>query len=377
MTPLFRKKNSEFEIIVAGGGISGAAIAYGLAASGRRVAMIDAPTSTNKASRTNVGLIWCQSKFLHLPNYAKWGFQSSRLFPELIRELEEVSNIKVPARFSGGLIACIGEEEYQSRGEYIDKLRDALGEYRGSMISREQLEKKLPHISFGKEVTGAAWCEEDGLVEPLVLLRAYKVAFCNKGGVLIETLINEVEPHGGGYRVHTDRGPMDCERVVLAAGLANRRLAQFAIAKLPVLADKGQVLLIEREPQIMPIPILGLTQTFGGTIIIGFKHEFIGHDTRVVPADLATEGKWAMKIWPELANKKLIRTWSGLRVMPEDKQAIYSRLPGHPRAILINTHSAVTLAAAHTKYLPEYILDGELPETARQMTLKRFGYECG
>ena len=45
--------------------------------------VLDAPTDTNKASRTNVGLIWCQSKFLHLPDYAKWGFVSSRLYPAL------------------------------------------------------------------------------------------------------------------------------------------------------------------------------------------------------------------------------------------------------------------------------------------------------
>ena len=370
-------KVTQQDVIVIGGGISGVALAYGLADKGRKVTIVDAPTATNKASRTNVGLIWCQSKFLHEPNYAKWGFISARLFPELTRELEDVSGITIPVNYTGGLIACLGEEQYRQRGDYIVKLRAALGEYKGNMIGRGELEQKLPGINFGSEVTGAAWCEEDGVIEPLLLLRAFKVALQKKGVATHHALVNQVEPlSNGGYRVYTTGGVLEGERIVLAAGLANRRLANFAVPDIPVHADKGQVLLVERMPQVMPIPMLGVTQTFGGTIIIGFRHEFVGHDTAVVPEAVSTEGSWAMRIWPELAQKCLIRTWSGLRVMPKDGVAIYSQLPNHPNVFLMNTHSAVTLAAAHARLLSDFILGGDLPETAREMTLKRFGYDC-
>lgn len=365
------------DVIIIGGGISGVALAYGLAGKGRKVTLVDAPTVTNNASRTNVGLIWCQSKFLHEPNYAKWGFVSARLFPGLTQELKDVSGITIPVKYTGGLIACLGEEEYKQRGDYIVKLREALGEYKGDMIGRAELEQKLPGINFGPEVTGAAWCEEDGVVEPLLLLRAFKVALQRKGVATHHALVNEVEPLShGGYRLHTTGGILESERIVLAAGLANRRLANFAVPDIPVHADKGQVLLVERMPHVMPIPMLGVTQTFGGTVIIGFRHEFVGHDTKVVPEAVSTEGRWAMRIWPELAQKRLIRTWSGLRVMPKDGVAIYSQLPNHSNAFLMNTHSAVTLAAAHARLLPDFILGGELPEIAREMTLKRFGYDC-
>lgn len=370
------KKPTEQDVIIAGGGISGVALAYGLANKNHRVTVVDAPTETNKASRTNVGLVWCQSKFLHMPSYAKWGFLSARLFPELTRELEEVSGIEIPARYTGGLIPCLSEEDFSERGDYIEKLREALGEYRGNMIDRDQLEQKLPDIKFGHEVVGAAWCEEDGVVDPLALLRAYRLALPKVGVNFERAVINDVKPMNGGYRVFTTNGPMDCDRLVLAAGLANRRLAKFAVPDLPIRADKGQVLLVERLPQVMPIPLLGMTQTFAGTVIIGFRHDFVGHDTCVVPSDVATEGQWAIRVWPDLGKRRLIRTWSGLRIMPEDKQAIYSRLPNHPNAAVINTHSAVTMAAAHTRLLSDFLLGGELPEIAQGMTLKRFGYTC-
>jgi octopine oxidase subunit B len=369
----FNQQSSEHDIIIAGGGISGLALAYGLVAGGAKVTLLDAPTATNKASRTNVGLIWCQSKFLHLPDYANWGFHSSSFFPALTQELEEVSGLGIPVNYTGGLIACVGQKEYEAKAAYIEKLKVTLGDYPGGMLSRGELENKLPKIGFGPDVVGAAWCEADGVVEPLALMRAYKVAFQKLGGNFVETLIHDVQPKDGSYCVFTDKGQMNCERLVLAAGLSNRRFSKFALPNLPVSADKGQVLLVERMPAVMPIPLLGVTQTFGGTVIIGFRHEFIGHDTRIVPEDVATEGRAAIKIWPELAKKRLIRAWSGLRVMPDDKQAIYSRLPDHPKVTLINTHSAVTLAAAHTRHLPEFILGGNLPELARNMTLERFG----
>ena len=119
----------EYDIIIAGGGISGVAIAYGLISknSQLKIAVLDSPTETDRASRTNVGLVWCQSKFLDKPHYAKWGFLSRRLFPELLQELKEVSGIQVPAYFEGGVIPVLSEQEYTAKGEYIEGLRQALG----------------------------------------------------------------------------------------------------------------------------------------------------------------------------------------------------------------------------------------------------------
>lgn len=367
---------STYDIIIVGGGITGAALAYGLSGAGRRVAVLDELTPANMASRTNVGLIWCQSKFLHLPDYARWGFLSSRLFPELVDELQRLTGMHIPVNFTGGLIPCLGEEGYAKRGDYIDKLREALGTYRGHMIDRAELETKLPRIAFGPEVVGAAWCEEDGVIEPLTLLRAFRAALPRAGVDLVQAGVCDVRPSAGGYTLRTSKGDYACERLVLAAGLGNRRLAGFAMPSLPVFADKGQVLLVERLPQVMPIPLLGVTQTFGGTVVVGFRHEKVGHDTRVDPRAVAGEGAWALRVWPELGARRIIRTWTGLRVMPDDNMAIYSPLPGHPNAILVNTHSAVTMAAAHARLLPPFLLGGELPETARGMTLRRFGHAC-
>lgn len=364
------------DILIVGGGITGVALAYGLAGSGRRITVLDHQTPTNRASRTNCGLIWVQSKFLHLPDYARWGFLSSRAYPELVSELEALTGLRIPVQFRGGLIPVLSEAEYQQRGDYIAKLRETLGEYRGGMIDRRELDALLPGIRFGKEVTGAAWCEEDGVIEPLALLRAFRAALPRKGVELLDRGVLDVQPQDGGYRVTTDNGIYEGGTLILAAGLANRRFARFALPSLPVYPDMGQILLVERMPYVMPIPVLGATQSFGGTVILGFRHENAGHRMTIEQKGVSGEGQWAMRVWPELAGKRVIRAWTGLRVMPNDSMAIYSRLPGHANAYLINTHSAVTMAAAHARLLPPFLLGGDLPETARGMTLQRFGFTC-
>ncbi len=383
-----QNNRTEYDIIIVGGGISGLAVAYGLYKKNPqcKLAIVDAPTEVNKASRTNVGLLWCQSKFLEVPEFARLGIMSCRIFPELLKELHDDTGVNVTVNYTGGLIPTVGEAEYKRRSDYIDNLKTTLvgspyGDYKGSMLSYEELSKKLPKIKFGEEVTGAAWCEDDGIVDPLLLLRTYRQALEKLGAHFIaDTLVYDIVPQNGQYKVNTSKGSIFGERLVMAAGLANRRLVQFDEAfqekALPIFADKGQVFLTERLPYVMPIPVLGCTQTFGGTVIIGFKHETRGHDATVIPSAVAQEGAWALKVWPELAKKRIIRTWPGLRVMPDDKVAIYSHLPNHKNVTLINTHSAVTFAAVHTRILPDYIMGNELAECAQNMTLKRFGFDC-
>ena len=54
--------HNEFDVAVIGGGLVGAAIAWGLAKRGRSVAMLDDGDIAFRASRGNFALIWVQSK---------------------------------------------------------------------------------------------------------------------------------------------------------------------------------------------------------------------------------------------------------------------------------------------------------------------------
>ncbi|MGH7052139.1 MAG: FAD-dependent oxidoreductase, partial [Acetobacteraceae bacterium] len=57
----------EYEFVVIGGGLVGAAIGWGLARLGQRVAVLDEGDVAWRASRGNFALVWVQSKGLGMP----------------------------------------------------------------------------------------------------------------------------------------------------------------------------------------------------------------------------------------------------------------------------------------------------------------------
>ncbi len=369
------KAEQDFNVLIIGGGVTGAAIGYGLAKQGESVCVLDASPLKDRASRSNMGLIWCQSKALGNPAYVRWGFLSSRLFTELDKDIKATTGIDIAHQPVGGIIPCLGQTEFERRANYINDLRvEAGGEYPGEMLSRTELETLLPKIRFGDQVVGATFCDQDGFVEPLKLLFGLRAAMTQRGGTFLpRTRATEICPvDGGGYRVKTQDKVFTCERLVLAGGLGNLPLARPFDVKVPIHPDRGQVLLTERVGNILPIPLLGITRTPGGTIMVGFMHENVGTDTRLVPESVAKEGRWAQTVWPKITDLRVIRCWSSLRVMPDDGFPIYDTLPGHPNLFLINAHSAVTLAAAHATVLPDYILGRKTSGDHLNFGLSRF-----
>jgi len=78
---------AQFDAIVIGGGLVGAAIGYGLVRDSLRVAIVDEGDIAFRASRGNFGLVWVQSKGLGAPHYQRWTRLSAEEWPALAQEL--------------------------------------------------------------------------------------------------------------------------------------------------------------------------------------------------------------------------------------------------------------------------------------------------
>ena len=368
--------NASFDVVVVGGGVTGAAVGYGLAKRGVRTCLVDAVPTFSRASRANMGLIWCQSKALGCPQFVRWGFASSRAYGKLAEELRELTGIDTGYAPTGGIIPCLGEPELEQRAQFIEKLRLETedGTSPASVLSRKELEGLLPKVPFGPEVSGGIWSNMDGYVDPLHLMFAFRKGFVKRGGTLIAgERVTEVTPAGGGYRLACGERTLECGKLVLAAGLGTRKLAAQLGADIPVFPNKSQVLLLERIPaDVLPIPLLGIARTFGGTVMIGAAHENMGMDRTLTPEVLARNADWAIRVWPELARKRILRFWTGLRVWPKDAYPIYDRIPGHENAFIFAMHSAVSLAAVLERTLPDYVMGKPLPPDGSIFTLARF-----
>src|SRR5260370_39176695 len=80
---------ADFDVAVVGGGLVGAALAWGLARAQQRVVVLDEGDVAHRASRANFALVWVQSKGLGMPEYAAWTKRSSDSWQGMAQELKQ------------------------------------------------------------------------------------------------------------------------------------------------------------------------------------------------------------------------------------------------------------------------------------------------
>ena len=72
---------TDFDTIIVGGGLVGAAVACGIASKGNSVAIVDGEDGDFRASRGNFGLVWVQGKGAKHAPYAQWSGNAAKLWP--------------------------------------------------------------------------------------------------------------------------------------------------------------------------------------------------------------------------------------------------------------------------------------------------------
>jgi hypothetical protein len=170
----------------------------------------------------------------------------------------------------------------------------------------------------------------------------------------------------------TSGGPIRGGKVILAAGNANQKLGVMVGLHVPMKPERGQIIVTERAQSFLRHPIVTLRQTDEGTVMIGDSREE-GTD----PAGMTTEinavmANRAVRMFPLLGRLNVVRTWRGIRVMPEDGFPIYEQSPTHPGAFVVTCHSGVTLAAAHAMKLAPMIAKGRLEPYVAPFATTRF-----
>lgn len=362
-----------FDTAVIGGGLVGAALAYGLARIGRRVAMLDEGDIAHRASRGNFGLVWVQGKGLGLAAYGNWTQRAARQWPELSRALQNETGIDVSLVQRGGFHVCLSDAELQHRVVSMKKLVEQQGfeRYSFEVLDRAALAQRLPGI--GPTVAGGIYCALDGHVNPLRLLRALHAAFARHGGKYLPLHRAErIEHAAGRFAIDAAGARIDAEQVVLAAGLGSAPLAPQVGLHAPLRPQRGQVIVLERVRPFLHYPLSTLRQTDEGTVLIGDSQDEAGFDESVVTAIAATQAERALRMFPALRDVRVVRTWAALRVMTPDSFPIYAQSSLQPGAFLVTCHSGVTLAAAHAFELAPRIAARALGADLRMFSAERF-----
>lgn len=367
---------NDYDVIVAGAGMVGAAVAYGLAGRKLRVLMLDGADTDFRAAKANFGLVWAHGKGVKHPAYQRLTIQACQDWPAFAARLEEEAGMGIAYERKGGLHFCMSDAELSSRAVQLDALHAQTPELESSthILDRGELLRRFPSMRLGDDVAGASLGELDGQVNPLRLLAALHAAFLSRGGVLLNnhavTAIHKLP--GGGFEVVAGDRKVRAGRVVVAAGLGASALGPMVGLDVPLRPLRGQILVTERLAPLLSIPASGLRQTGEGTVMIGVTQEDVGYDLATTSEGAVRMTRKALRILPDLARAKLVRQWACLRVMTPDGNPVYASSVSHPGADIATCHSGVTLASFHAGAYAGALADGALPESLRIFHHERF-----
>lgn len=371
------------DIIVIGGGMSGAATALGLVKEGAgKVFLFDEQLPSQRLSRGNFGLTWFMCKGANHPVYAKWCRMAAKAWPDFAAYLMEETGYDVELSWTGGAVHAFGDEEFEAHARSVESIRavcESVGlDYPVTMLDRSEFANLVPKMRLGEDVSGAMYTPEQGHVNPLKLLTALRAAFQKKGGLFIGgATVGKIIPGTGqkkGIEIHTVKEKYRCEKLVIAAGHGSTRLVRSLGEKLHIYPSRGQLMVTERQQPMLPVPILCVRQTSDGTFLIGLSTEDTAMDTRTTAEAMKDQAANAIRLFPQLAKMNWLRAWGAIRVMTPDGAPIYSRVEGHDDIFVLALHSAVSLAPMKLDAIAPWILGKAKPELIPHFRNGRFNH---
>jgi len=360
--------NSNFDVILAGGGVMGCATAYYLLKfePSLKIAIIEKdPTYERSSTVLSDGNTRIQFNIKENIQMSIYGLQVLETFAEDMAVGDDKPDIAFHRQ--GNLFLVDEDGKYESQEGLV--LQQSLG-CRVDWLEPNTIRSRYPllaHAAF----TGGTLGYDDGTMNPWSVLTAYKNKSVQLGAHFIHAEITQLhaqDRHILGVQL-ADGSKIHADAVVNTAGAWAAKISQTAGVSLPILPIMRQVFVVEtnekpetRLPGIFFPGGLYMFHEHGGQFVIG----------KSLPNDPeGFEFRWNREIfmdvlWPELVEHipafdrlKLVRGWAGLyEVNTLDGNAILGEWPELKGYYLANGFSGHGFQQGHAvgRYITELIL---------------------
>jgi glycine oxidase len=351
------------EVVIAGAGIIGCAIAYELSRRGVRCLVLDSRRVGMAATNAAAGVLSPLAEFERPGALVRLGLDSLRLYPQWVARLrEEVPDIDVEFVQNGVLRVAFDEEElagYRRGLRYRDELGVELLELDAALVHEVE-----PRLS--PRIVGGVLSPDEGQVSNQQFTLALSRAAKQRGARIVEgaPVLGFRRMGGRVTAVRTPQGEFACEHLVLAAGPWTRPLARRLGVDVPVFPVRGQMLAYGRMVTPIGRPVWGkrgyVLPRANGLVFAGSTVEEVGFRIRTTKAGLSSVRRAAFELVPQLRHATEQFPWAGLRPGSPDGLPIMGPLPGWENVTLATGHfrNGILLAPITGELIAEAIVAG-------------------
>ncbi|TQX85214.1 MULTISPECIES: FAD-dependent oxidoreductase [Rhizobium] len=377
---------SSISTLVIGAGIAGLSTALFLARAGEDVAIVERAFPNSLASGGNAGSLHAQLLSFDHGSRAEAGGgpavqtlplqrDSIRLWADLQKELGRDFEMKV----TGGVMVAETDAHMRFLAAKVAAERGAGIDSR--LIDRDELRHIEPHLS--PDFVGAAYCSQEGKINPLVATQYVLEAAQQQGAHVFERceVLSIASVASGGFDVRTSRGNIRVKRVINAAGAFASRIGAMLGLDIPVFGAPLQMVVTEAAAPLITCLVahadrhLTLKQAFNGNFIIGGGWT-AGLDPvhqHPRPSFSSLEGNlWvAQHVVPALRKLNVIRSWAAMNINI-DGAPILGEHPSQPGFFNAVTSNGYTLGPLIGHLTAQLVLGRETGQALQPFSISRF-----
>jgi glycine/D-amino acid oxidase-like deaminating enzyme len=374
------------DVVVIGGGVIGASIAYHLAKRKVDVVLVEKGDPASGSSGACGGTVFLQTK--SPGTHLELALESSRRFAQLEQEL----GAGFEYQCQGGMIIVERDEELRTMEQFVEK-QNRIG-LDVSLLDRKQARELEPALS--EKILGATFSPMDAQVNPMFLTFAFLKGAQGLGAkILTNTRATGIQRTSNCIKsVKTDKGEIHTGMVVNAGGVYAAEIGALLDLEIPVKPRRGQLVVTEALGPIISRCMLSaqyiaakfnpalaqkgggisIEPTASGNFVLGSTREFVGFDKRVTPEKLLHIAKNVGRIIPCLKNLNFIRAFAGLRPYTPDGLPILGTVAGLGGFVMAAGHEGdgIALSPITGEIIAELIVDSKTGFPIEEYRLERF-----
>lgn len=370
------------EIVVIGGGIVGASIAFRLAERRANVTVVDAAEPGNGTSA--VSFAWINARDKNPRAYHDLNRRSLDMWDRFARELGQ----DVGLTWGGELRWVATEEGAVTLTERVRTLQS--WGYRIQTLDEKRVRQLEPQLRTGP-VTAASYSTADGHVNTASVIQACLARATTMGAQVYTdrpvTGFEQVAAPGDKRQivaVNTAGGALACEAVVFAVGPDSPELAALAGVDLPLHNTFGATVVTEPVASIFEQvavvqtasdvqPQVSFRQLPDGSVMIhGGDGATESGSAGRTEAEVQQLFAAATRFVPALEGVAIKEVRRGRRPIPEDGRPVLGFTAAVPNLYLATMHSGVTLSPLVGEFAAIEILEGVQIDILRPYRLERF-----